>query len=49
MTPGLAGAVGGGTMRDLLTGRAVDLDVRGDSVAVPMGATSSLVLVPQGA
>jgi cyclomaltodextrinase / maltogenic alpha-amylase / neopullulanase len=49
MTPALARAVGGGTMRDLLTGQTVRLDVRGDSVAVPLGATSSFVLVPEAA
>ena len=48
MTPALAGAVGGGTMRDLLTGHTVHLDVRNGSVSVPIGATSMLVLVPEG-
>ena len=49
MTPALAAAVGGGAMRDLLTGRRVQLDVGSGSVSLPLGATSMVVLVPEGA
>ena len=37
-----------GAMRDLVTGRRVQLDVRGDALSIPMDALSSLVLVPGG-
>ena len=49
MTPGLKAAVGGGTMRDLLTGDTVHLDVSATSVSIPLGKTSAFVLVPGGA
>jgi len=47
-TPAIADVVGGGTMRDLLTDRTVHLDVTGDTIAFPLGATSMYVLVPEG-
>jgi cyclomaltodextrinase / maltogenic alpha-amylase / neopullulanase len=48
MTPGLAAAVGSGTMHDLLTGKTVQLGVGSGSVSFPMGATTAYVLVPGG-
>jgi cyclomaltodextrinase / maltogenic alpha-amylase / neopullulanase len=48
-SPGLAAAVGDGTMHDLLTGKTVHLDVHGNTVSFPLGATSAYVLVPGAA
>jgi glycosidase len=50
LAPPLASTVAptGGAMRDLLTGRGVRLDVRGESVKVDMGKESALLLVPAG-
>ena len=48
MTPALAAAVGDGQMRDLLTGRTVNLDVTASKVSIPLGPTSMYVLVPGG-
>jgi glycosidase len=45
-SPGLAAAIGDGTMHDLLTGTTVHLDVQGNKVSFPLGATSAFVLVP---
>jgi cyclomaltodextrinase / maltogenic alpha-amylase / neopullulanase len=47
-TPALAAAVGSGAMRDLLTGRRVQLRVANGSVSLPLGPTSMFVLVPEG-
>jgi hypothetical protein len=47
-TPALSDVVGDGTMRDLLTGRTVHLDVGAKTVGYPMPATSMYVLVPGG-
>jgi glycosidase len=49
MTPGLGRAVGGGAMRDLLTGKTVHLHVGADAVSFPMPKDSAYVLVPEGA
>ena len=48
MTPALAASVGSGSMRDLLTGRHVQLHVTSGSVSFPLCATSMFVLVPEG-
>jgi cyclomaltodextrinase / maltogenic alpha-amylase / neopullulanase len=49
MTPGLSRAVGDGSMRDLLTGDTVHLDVGAKTVSFPMPEESAYVLVPEGA
>jgi cyclomaltodextrinase / maltogenic alpha-amylase / neopullulanase len=46
-TPGLMQAIGGGSMRDLLTDDPVHLTVGANAVSFPMGATSAFVLVPE--
>ena len=48
-TAGLASAIGGGTVRDLLTGKTVHLDVGADSVGIPLPKESAYVLTPEGA
>jgi cyclomaltodextrinase len=47
-SPALAAAVGSGAMRDLVSEKAVDLDVGSKGVSLKMDAESSFVLVPGG-
>ena len=49
-SPALAAAIAGssGSMRDLVSGKSVHLEVRPGSATVAMPGTSSLVLIPEG-